>query len=393
MNRRGMALALSFGVVTVFTTLGAAFLSRSLHESGLGHRDAERQAAFYLAEAGVDQASINLRTMEDLTDDLLELNLPTGRVQIEDPPESLGVMRWKVRTHGFTQAEHRRVEAIFLLTPQSVFQFALFGHERVGVSGSAITDSYDSREGLYDDDPASSTYNAGHNGDVGTNTTMAGGIDLTGGSLFLDGQAVVGAGVTDPLSVVTGYDPILITGGTSPPSDDQDIVAQANPFPMPDVVIPEGLPCVDQTIHANETAILAPGTYCYHNLTIDGSGALRPDGSGLVKVYVSGVLLMRGDSTVGLPSDPRKLVFLMATDGVARIEEGAITGSTGFYGALYGPHASINISGNAEVFGSIIAKDVTLSGNAEIHFDEAMTDLSEVPNLYQRTLVSWQDLN
>ena len=54
-NQRGAVLALSLGLMAFITTVGAAFLIRSLNEEQLGQRDASRQFAFYLAEAGMDQ--------------------------------------------------------------------------------------------------------------------------------------------------------------------------------------------------------------------------------------------------------------------------------------------------------------------------------------------------
>jgi len=55
----------------------------------------------------------------------------------------------------------------------------------VTVSGSAFTDSYDSRLGPYNDSVGSPGYNADHHGDVGTNATTTGGVALSG-SIFID---------------------------------------------------------------------------------------------------------------------------------------------------------------------------------------------------------------
>ena len=82
----------------------------------------------------------------------------------------------------------------------------------------------------------------------------------------------------------------------------------------------------------------------------------------------------------------------MAPTGDATIEQGTMTGSTGFYGALYAPDSTINVTGNAEVFGSIIAERINVSGSAAIHYDESLQTVTQVSNLYQTSVISWREL-
>ena len=381
-KQRGAVVLFSLGIVVLLSTLGSAVLLRSLNETQLSRRSAARQSAFFLAEGGVDQALLNLRTPTDLTDDVNTSALLTGTFTIDSPPVDLGNNRWQVTTHGTAQQEQRTMQAVFQLTPQSVFQFALFGAQDVNVSGNATTDSYDSSVGPYDEDTA------GHNGDVGTNAVTAGGVDVSG-SIFVDGQVAVGPNVSDPTSVVTGYNPAFITGGTSPPTDTQDVVSQGMTFPMPAVTVPSDLTCSDRTITGNTTVTLTPGTYCYHNLTIQGNADLVASGD--VTIYITGEMTAQGNSTVGVSSDPGRMLFLMSSSAGATLEQ-TITGSNLFYGAIYGPQATITITGNAEVYGSIIAKQVNLTGSAEIHYDEALADETQISNLYQTALTSWREL-
>lgn len=396
-NQRGFVYALALLVVFFLTLLGTSILIRSVSEVESSERFGYQSAALHIADAGVDQAARNLRTPTDLTDDITTDTLPTGTFTL-DTPVSLGAQTWKVVSHGASVQEptrNRNIEAVFSLTPQSVFQYALFADLALTAGGSANTDSYDSRLGAYgaclsNCGGGSPVNNVGRNGDVGTNGTTAGSVAVSG-SLFVDGQIAVGPGVTNPTSIVTGYDPAMITGGTSPPSDTQDVVAQSSTFPMPNVTVPEGLTCSDRVVNGNETVTLTAGTYCYHDLTIKGNGTLTASGS--AKIYLTGSLSAQGNSAVGVPSDPTKMVFLMTSTSEATIEEGTITGSNKFYGAIYGPQATINITGNAEVYGAIIADRVNLMGSAVIHYDEAVSTLTDVSNLYQTSVVYWQELD
>ena len=389
-RQQGFIYVISLGVLLMMTMLSASMLIRSLVATGVAERSERQAAAFQLAEAAVDQEAVNLRTAA-ANDDVLFGVLPLGTFSVVSVAP-IDAQTQRVTGRGIVGSEQRDVEAIVRTVPQSIFQFALFADQRLSVGGSANTDSYDSRNGAYD-----ASTNHGHDGDVGTNAATAGGVTVSG-SIFVDGQIAVGAGVSNPTSVVTGYNPAFITGGTSPPSDTQDVISQAAPFPMEPVAVPPGLTCNDTTVNGNSTTTLSPtggplgnGTYCYHNLTIQGGAILTATGK--VKVYLTGDLIARGNSTVGVPSDPTKMIFLMNSTNGATLEEGTVTGSTEFYGALYGPIATINITGNAKVFGSIIAKTITESGSAEIHFDEALAANTDVSNLYKTTVVSWRDLN
>jgi len=397
MKQRGFVYILSLMFVVFLTVTGASLMVRSVSEVNVSERFNNQSIALHVADAGVDQAARNLRTPTDLADDITTSVLPTGTFTL-DTPVSLATNTWKVVSHGYSAKDttrKRNIEAVYSLVPQSVFQFALFADLALTAGGSANTDSYDSRLGAYgaclsNCGGGSAVNNVGRNGDVGTNGTTAGSVAVSG-SLFVDGQVVVGPDVSNPTSVVTGYDPAMITGGTSPPSDTQDVVAQSNTFPTPNVTVPDGLSCTDRTVGGNETATLAAGTYCYRNLTIQGNGTLTSSGS--VTVYLTGALTAQGNSSVGVPTDPTKMVFLMTSTSEATIEQGEITGSNLFYGGIYGPQATINITGNAKVYGSIVADRVNLSGSAEIHYDEALTTLTNISNLYQTSVVYWQELD
>ena len=376
-------MAMAVTMVVVLTSMGASLLVRSFNEDLVEQRSATLQQAFYMAEAGLDRASLNLRTPTDPLDDLFTQTLSTGQFQL-DPAQSLGPLTWSVVSHGFSGAEERRVEVIYSLTPQSVFQYAVFGGQALNVSGSAQTDSYDSRLGPYNEDPANGPINAAHAGDVGTNAVTTGAVTL-GGSYFIDGQVVVGPNVSDPAAIVSGESSSFITG-------DPMLASAPATFPMPPVSVPVGMSCPNLSLESHDVVTLnANGVYCYHNLTLKGGSLFTSDGP--VTVYITGVLNAKGNSaTAGSPSDPRNMLFLMSPASSAVVEDADLTGTTKFYGAIYGPNADITIHGNAEIFGAIIANTVNVTGSAIVHYDEALTQLTTISNTYGRRVTSWREL-
>lgn len=373
------------GVVIVLTILGAGFMRRSMTETGVSRRSASQQDAFFLAEAALDRAALNLRTPEETSDDVTAGTLPTGSYTI-DTPELFGTLQYWVTTHGTSRGESRHLEALFQLTPQSVFQFALFGDASVNVSGNAQTDSYDSSQGPYEDDPASPDYNKGQNGDIGTNGTDAGNVTVDG-SIFIEGQVAVGPGVDDPTTIVTGYDPAFITG-------DPKVVSQPSAFPLPDVEIPPGcqttLPPMDNQTKTR-TFSSAVGNYCPEgNVTVNGGDTWTADGP--VKIYFAGDLAVNGNATIGVVNDPTKMLFLLTATGSASLQQ-EITGSTTFYGGIYGPNAFIDVAGDAEIFGSIVAGSVDMTGHAKIHYDESLQSITDLSNTYRPSLLSWREVS
>lgn len=61
MNKRGTALILAYLVITALTILSAAFVSRSIAESNMLRRHITSEQAFWIAEAGLNDALYNMR--------------------------------------------------------------------------------------------------------------------------------------------------------------------------------------------------------------------------------------------------------------------------------------------------------------------------------------------
>jgi len=376
MKRCGAALVTSLGIVVILAILSSSFLLRAIHETLLSRRSSSQHHALFLAEASMDTAIQNLRVGQ--SNDVSVTTMSGGSFWAEVDP-TLVPMEYLITGHGFHAGEQRNTEAVVRQAPTSVFQFALFGSQQVVVSGEAITDSYNSSQGPYDPNAF------GQNGDVGTNATTAGGVNISG-SIAINGQIAVGANVADPNSVVT------ITGGSAIITENPPVVSQSQALPTPPVTVPGGLTCTDLTVTGQTVVTLssAVGQYCFEDLSISGGGTLTADGS--VKVYVTGQFSASGNTTIGVSSDPTYLLLLLVSSQEATIE-GGLTGNTEFYGGLYAPTATINISGNAEVFGSVVAKTVKVSGNAKVHYDEALGVLTDPVGLYQVRVFSWRELD
>ena len=375
-RERGFIIIFSMGLIVFLTIVGSAFLVRSVHEERTSEISASWHRALSLAEASVDETMLK-QHVGDFTN-LATVSMADGTYWADMAPTG---MPWQylVNGHGRYQTAQRNIEAVTQLTPTSIFQFALFGHQRIFLDGDVITDSYDSSMGPYDPNTA------GSNGDVGTNSTATGGVTVDG-DIIINGQVAVGPSVSDPTTVVTinGGASATITG--SPP-----LVSQSVAMPMPAVIIPANLTCTDATVNANKVRVLetAVGAYCFNNLTVLGGATLTADGP--VKVYVTNYFHATGSTIIGDPANPSYLTMLMTAASQATID-GSMGGTTEFYGGIYAPNADIEIGGNAEVYGSVIAQEVVTSGTPHIHYDEALGDLMDPIGLYKVKVLSWREL-
>ncbi len=168
-------------------------------------------------------------------------------------------------------------------------------------------------------------------------------------------------------------------------------------IPMAPVIVPTGIPCPDLTIGANDVTPphtstggpLGNGTYCYHNVNMEGGSQFVV--SGPVNIYITGTMQAVGGTVVGKPDDPTATIFYIASGGIATIE-GTVAGESQFYGAIYAPDATIAIGGDAKIFGAVLAEDIYVAGNAQIHYDEAFSDLDRGPQDAKPVLQSWREL-
>ena len=374
-RERGIMLVFLSASLGMLLVLGYASLSRTSNEVQLSRWSADWSRAHALAEAAIDQSIKQLHVGS--FSNVSTTSLGEGTMWA-DVTATGGPLEFLIQGHGLYEAAPRNLEAVAQLVQTSVFQFALFGNQQLTVSGDVVTDSYNATQGAYN------AATAGDEGDIGTNSIATGGIVISG-NLVVNGQVVVGPDVADPSSVVT------ISGGSAIITGSPQIVGLTSTMPMPPVTVPTDIPCPNMTLNGGSPTTLssAVGVYCFHNLKVGGGATLTADGP--VKVYITGQFDASGNATVGVPSEPKNFLMLVTSTQQATIESG-LTGTTQFYGGLYAPNTTIQIDGNARVFGSVIAQRVDVPGNAQIHYDESLGTLMDPPGFYRVRIVSWREL-
>ncbi len=255
------------------------------------------------------------------------------------------------------------------------FDYGLFsGNQQVVLKDRAYIDSYDSRVGPW------SSEGAIRNGIVGTNRTGKNSIRVRKNAKVY-GDAEVGPG-GDPSKDIAVEKNALLTGSKGTLSAAKDMT----PLAMP---AGGGTP-FDLNLDNNDTYTFTDGIYRLNTIEITDDGILTisvnvtlyvednirmedrgeidilPGGS--LTIYAAAELIVKQDAKINATEDPEKLIIF----GTATFSKVQFTDNAYVRGAVYAPLANAQIQKNAEIFGSVITRKVTIEDDAMFHYDEAL---------------------
>jgi Tfp pilus assembly protein PilX len=299
----------------------------------------------------------------------------------------------------------KMVQAEVALDPSQPFPYGLYATgtacPSLTMTGNAITDSYNSQNGAYG---GGNVFNTG--GDVGAN-----------GGISLSGNATVGGAIgvlstnpvpPDPCNYANGdYLATGNAGWANVPGNGLSTIAAPNTFPTPPDPTPlpaansadagnysKGLSLVPGTYGAislsGGSLTLAPGTYNIYSLSTSGQAnvVVNPPGA-VVLNFPSGSpspVNMSGQSFASSDQIPND--FQINYGGTGTI---TLSGQAGSYGIVDAPNANINVTGQGDIYGRIIGKTLTWTGQGKFHFDKASA--LGPPNNGPFTLISFRDVS
>jgi hypothetical protein len=108
------------------------------------------------------------------------------------------------------------------------------------------------------------------------------------------------------------------------------------------------------------------------NVTLYDTGSFSISGQGYVQIlpgasltlYVGGSMSIAGNGVLNGTGFAGNFSVL----GLSGCTSISYSGNAAFNGTVYAPSASVTIHGNGDIFGAIIAKSATLTGNANLHY-------------------------
>lgn len=234
----------------------------------------------------------------------------------------------------------------------------IIGLSSVSMSGGSHTDSYSSASGPYSAAAASQSGHVCSNGDI----TMSGSSAIYGdahpgeGKIVKSSSSIGVSGETASLSDPISYPP-------AEPGDagwNNDNASIPRSLYNKDPLNGKG----EFSLSGGDRVDLSPGTYYFSKLTLSGGSILGVTGAS--KIYVTGDVNLSGGSVANTTMLPENLhLFPMGSKCV-------ISGSSEFYGVVYGSTAQITRSGESGFFGALIGASLVLSGGGGIHADLAL---------------------
>ena len=102
--------------------------------------------------------------------------------------------------------------------------------------------------------------------------------------------------------------------------------------------------------------------------------------AGPVVIYLTGsgnVLSLAGNAEISNNTlDPTKLIFMCTSSTTP--QSISVVGNGNAYFAIYCPKANITITGNGAIFGAVVGKSVSWSGNnGFVHYDKALATFND----------------
>jgi len=367
--------------------LGGGMLTLSTIEQRASERAARLAKAMFLAESGIDQAILALRTDPRYAGSgYTELGNQSGGYLIQVTSD--GPSRWIIQSHGvFPQNDPRAfgytakaVEVVLETFTRGGPGYGILGNEGVRFNGGGhevvSIDSYDSRRGLYDHAQARANVRVATNANTDRAMTLVGKIDLKG-----------------ELVVPAGCDPERILWQT--PTTNDALLASVKiangKVPVEPVELP-GLQSLGRLqITGDETVTLEGGVYLFDEIHIAGKGRL--EFTGPAEVYVKGDIQISGNGMATASSLPPNLTLYVTGSRVA------ISGKTRLFAKITAPHAEVDISGESELYGAVSGRHITVHGNCAVHYDEALNLYDEALNPsregdpFEVNVLMWREVN
>ncbi len=412
-EEQGFILIIGVIVMTALLPLALSFLLLLSFEYRLTDKSYKASAALSLAEAGVERAiwelnygdistwtgSTHLRTMT-----ISSFQAPGGKIigdieiRVEEPGAENPVVESTGRAAYTGSLTVDRVVRVALGTDKyKPWTYGIFGDEELDFSSNVVVDSYDSRNGSYDN-PG----NVGSDGHVGTNASHYGCIDLSSNAKIY-GNAYSGPESIPDLDIITrsnshvyGEKLSLSTEidmpSVSPP---EDLLYMGDYFldSNSSDTISENGAYTSFRVESNSTVtILADVTlYITGDFSMLSNTQLEIANDAHVTLYLGGTFEQRSNSQINnLSQNPAQLMVL-GTDSFNGIMEWH--SNTQFFGSVYVPKADVTFGSNSDFYGSISAKSIEFNSKARIHYDVALANSGiDGTGGAQYTVKSWQEV-
>jgi len=412
-EEEGFVLILGIIVMAFLLLLMAPFLFQLTGQHKSTQMTSNYITAFSLAEAGIERGiwELNYGDITSWSGDnsartltISDFQSSEGNVvgsiaiNIINPDGENPVIEATGKVAGAAPVKAMRTAQVVLKRddPPPLFDYAAFRQETIDVNSNALVDSYDSRKGNY------GGTNVGFDGNVGTNSTTYGSIDLAANAKIY-GSAYTGP-ESDPATAIITRSNALITGVKG---------ALSEPKAMPSVTAKGSLTSKGAYYlgGTNVDTISESGYYTSFRLTSNAKVTITGD----VTIYVTGDFSMQSNTQLEIAEGASLTLFLGGSfeqssntqinnltkkaSNLVVLGTDSFNGqmqwnsNSQFWGAVYVPKANVDFNSNADFFGAIVGRSVnSISSNARIHYDVALSNkIVNFEGDFPYVVKSWQE--
>ena len=390
-NKNGLGIIAAIVIMLIIAVMGATAASLLGTNSQGSVNYLQSQQAFFLAESGVQKAMYELSKgggawtgwsgTDPKTIQLTLAGYGDYNISVASPNSSSP----SITATGYVPNRNAAYKAVRVVSPTAQNNSGLFGSYAVYASGqitvnnNALIDSYNSNNGNYGGGNVSSSGNVGTNGtssgviSVGHNGTIKGNVSTGVGGTVSNSGTVSGSQThTNNLSYSTPVVPASLTGlttlGALSTSNGSTVTISAGDYKYTSISLSNNSTL---NITGNVNLYLTSSTTA---LNISNNGTLSIALGASLTVYTNGQVDFSNNGVINNLSKKAANMIIYSTYSGAN---GFALGNNAVaYLAVYAPNASIDLSNNAELYGSFIGNTVSLSNNGAIHLDTALQSVS-----------------
>jgi hypothetical protein len=277
----------------------------------------------------------------------------------------------------------------------SKFPVGIMSKQNINLNGNNIySDSFDSSDSLKSTSGQYDPAKKQANGDVATNSGLVDSLNVGNADIY--GKSYTGSGGSVSMGPNGSIGPTfdnLLRADTVAKAESSGWVRHDFNVDVPDVALPSGAGSWVTLGNINNNATITGGDWRASGISLSGSKTVTIVGT--VRLYVTGNASTSGNGSIVLAPGAKLEVYVAGSislsgngvinsgrpqdnqwNGLPTCTSASISGNGRFDGTLYVPQAFLSVSGNGAISGALVASSLTFSGDANIHYDEALRSSS-----------------
>ena len=388
-NENGFALFVTFLLMMCLSVAITMSLNSAKTDTDLSFNQLASEQAFYVAEAGIHRAEIELDRNSNWTSGFANVAFSGGTYAVTVITDSIqpGLGDTVILRATATMKEASGAIEEWLVPEVTYpYTYALFAKDRIDMMNNATTDSYSSDSGTY------AATKLPIEGDIGSN-----------GIIVLQENVKINGNVSTSLAGGITINKAIVTGDTtskSAPAEVPSIPQSAFDQARASNSAPAGLTGSGYTFNSttknltmgnNATLQLASGTYYFNDFRADNNATITVAPGAKVIIYVQKQMSLRNNSRFNNNGAPGNVTVFGANGCPPGTRELIIENNGSFWGSYYGPDNEVWVSNNGIAYGSLIGSKIMMDNNESFHYDRNLSKKSG-PVSEDLEKIAWREL-